>query len=170
VNTFVTRNNLWCVWVVILLLWIFSASCSFPVASGESALTKEADKLAREYWNSGLTKCGDYYYGRTRRKIVPYADEVLLQYKDLVFETKPGKVTEADKLNGIEWKGSSYLTPAAYRVYSYKSKEWEQWRNGAPIGVSTYANLIKQRGEWSVGENIFKEMRHNKIDCKDIPD
>ena len=154
----------------ILLMCFFVFSCSLSAASGESALTKEADKLAREYWDSGFSKCDDYYYGRSITRVGLRIMDALYQYKDLNIETKPGKLSEADKLNGIEWKGTSYLNPKVYREYLYDLKKWGKWNNGEPSGPPVYVNLIKRRGEWSVGKDILEQARYKKIDCKDIPD
>lgn len=152
-----------------ILLLLLSA-CDWKSGAESSPLTAEADNLAKQYWDSGLSKCGEFHYGRTWIRIgLPVAD-VIFQYKDLEIETKPGKITEADKLNGIEWKGTSYLKPSAYRYCDYKTKKWTAWRNGVPSQPTVYANLIKQRGEWSVGKNIIEDMRYKKIDCEDVPE
>lgn len=155
---------------IIPLILLLLSACDSKRESGDSALTAEADNIARQYWDSGLSKCGEFHYGRTWIRVgLPVAD-VIFQYKDLEIETKPGKITEADTLNGIEWKGTSYLKPSAYRYYNYKTKKWTDWSNGVPPQPAVYANLIKQRGEWSVGINIVQDRRYKKVDCGDIPD
>jgi hypothetical protein len=156
---------------VLLSICLLLHSCSFSAAPGGSSLTKEADKLAREYWYAGFSKCGDYYYALSiSAPAVRITRGVLFQYKDLVIETKPGKITQADELNGIEWKGTSYLNPVAYREYLNESKKWTKWYNVAPSGPPLYINIIKQNGIWSVGKNVVEEAKYQKVDCGDIPE
>jgi hypothetical protein len=156
--------------IIVNLILLLFCSCVAKIDSSDSSLTSEADRLAKQYWDSGLNKCGEFHYGRTWIRIgLPVAD-VLFQYKDLEVETKPGKITEADKLNGIEWKGTSYLKPSAHRHYNYKTKKWTVWRNGVPSQPTVYANLIKQRGEWSIGKNVIEDMHYKKINCEDVPE
>ena len=157
--------------VVILAAWLSASACSFSSGNSESAPTKEADQLARDYWFAGFSKCGDYYSARSMSRAAGRITRgVLFQYKDLVIETKSVKITEADKLNGIEWKGTSYLNPVAYRDYLKDSKKWDRWRNGEPSGPPLYINIIRQNGAWSVGMNVLEEAKYQKVDCSDIPD
>jgi hypothetical protein len=165
------RDNLRVLGVVILATWLAASSCSFSAASGEAALTKEADNLAREYWYAGFSKCGDYYYARSMSRAAGRITRgVLYQYKDLVIETKSVKITQADRLNGIEWKGTSYLNPVAHRQYLNESKTWTKWYNVEPSGPPRYINILKQNGAWSVGMNVIEEAKYQKVDCEDIPE
>ena len=153
------------------LLVLSGSSCSAIKGGGDSSLTREAERQARDYWEAGFTKCGDFYYANSHTggmgmRIL----KTLLQYKklDVTVESKP--LSEADKLNGIEWKGESALNPVAYREYVYKLEKWDDWRNGVPQGPAVRVTVRKQNGQWHVGENIVvNEMKYEKIDCKDIP-
>lgn len=157
--------------VVILAALLSASSCSFSSGNSESPLTNEADKLARDYWHAGFSKCGDYYYARSMSRAAGRITKgVLFQYKDLVIETKSVKITQADKLNGIEWKGTSYLNPVAHREYLNDSKTWTKWYNVEPSGPPRYINILKQNGAWSVGMNVLEEAKYQQVDCGDIPE
>ena len=79
-----------------------NVSCIAVSGSGDS----EAMKVATRIWGERFGTCGDSYYG----KYYTGSDRLIeiYQYKDTEIVVDPGKIGEADKLNGVEWKGTTF--------------------------------------------------------------
>lgn len=89
----------------------------------------------------------------------PYApDHFVRQYKDIVVDTIDGDdLTEADRLNGVEWNGRITFKPAPAReagdpgmafdgmagVHRQKGR-WSAWFDCTP----TWMRLAKVKGKW----------------------
>lgn len=124
------RHALMGVGIMLIFLLSFGSSCS----SGSSGPgNREAYKTASDYWYSGLSKCGDSYYAKRNEK---YNNE-LIQIKDVSVKVLAENLAEADKLNGIEWVGYTFLIHSAHRSYTppkdtggyYEVKGgWGEWR------------------------------------------
>ena len=64
--------------------------------------------------------------------------------------TNLAKVSEADRLNGIEGQTTFQVTCSAYRqraLYPKESKEWSLWKDGGQIFKG---DAVKRKGIWSV--------------------
>src|SRR5437588_12855673 len=61
----------------------------------------EAQKEAEKFWSTQITKCGESYY---RKEVLPKKDDYVLIYemKDPTILVEPHKLSEADRLNGVE--------------------------------------------------------------------
>lgn len=146
------------------------ACTSLPGVSGSSA-DAEARREAEKFWATQITKCGDSYF----RKEVLKKDNYVLYYqmKDTEILVTPNKVTEADRLNGIEWKGSTTFRPKATRVWGTEKGAWYEWKRG-PGGVPelTYG-LKKVNGRWEVNTERHRAReetsRYEPVDCSKIP-
>ena len=142
--------------------------------SGAMSLTGDARAAGQRYWETGLKRCGDSYYGKysyTSFIIRPTRNNNLYQFKNLAFEVKAETLNDADKLNGIDWKGKSLLTYDAWRSYSYDFEKWNEWVSGRPLleGPPVVADLRKQKGQWIVGNGSSSKAPYEQIDCSDIP-
>ena len=104
--------------------------CSLPLACtsrskpGQSPLDAEARQKGEEYWYSALTKCGASYYGKYEPNDFTY------QFNDVSIELTSSQLTEASRLNGIEWSGWATLRSKTSRMWVKKMK-WENWSNGS---------------------------------------
>jgi hypothetical protein len=96
-------------------------------------------------------------------------------------------LTEADRLNGLEWHGVVRLTALAYRVHetrSGKAPQWSPWKNGAPIlllgegyAASYDRQLERRQGKWQVsltrshtaGTPIDVAKNTQAIICTELP-
>ena len=74
------------------------------------------------------------------------------QLKSLDFEVQPRDVSDADKLNGLTYRGYVELKSAPMRVFndpnSFSSKQWSPWRQSEPAGSSF--GIRKVNGQWAV--------------------
>ena len=107
----------------------------------------EAETLAKEWVNSHfLIHKGSWY--------TSYPNGFMAQFKNVRHEVEAGEVTKADKLNGIEWKGSITYTCDVYRDYNardfnFKKKGWQDWKN-CNGGLILNFILVKKAGSWQL--------------------
>src|ERR1700752_222982 len=73
-----------------------------------SPLFQEAYRQAEAALQAATTKCGDSHYN--------YNSTTIYQYKDVVVSLNESRLTEADRLNGIEWSGSAHFDSKVWRT------------------------------------------------------
>jgi hypothetical protein len=88
--------------------------------------------------------------------------------KGFQIHVEPQNLSEADKLNGLEWKGITNITAAAYHTYGPRIG-WEKWRTG--LGTDNWDVVItKNRGSWSAFPKRNMDInKTTKLECQDIP-
>src|SRR5438105_1225850 len=89
---------------------------------GAASLRPEAEHEAHLFWNSRMSKCSQDYYTRDRIYIH--------EFRNLNIIVDSRFVSGADRLNGIEWRGSTKLTVGQSRTYNAKAGQngsWSQW-------------------------------------------
>jgi len=117
-------------------------------------------------------KCVDSYY--RKEELIKKGDYVIYyQMKDPKVEVLPQLVSEADRLNGIEWKGSTAFVPAASRTWSTEKKGWSEWLKGAMAVPELNYGMGKAKGEWSVNTKRDwtreETSRYEPVDCSQLP-
>ena len=109
--------------------------------------TDEALQEAQSRVDSVWQKLGDssfsiYYFAIGESELVEAKNLSLTAYSK-------GPLSEADKLNGLEWSGSVELTAKASRNKTRISGDkWSQWQNGMASGGGFH--LEKRNGQWKV--------------------
>jgi len=145
--------------VVGLLLTV--CSCA-PFRSSLS----EANIVAKQYWDGIVVRCGDRYvsYG----SITEYQE-----VRGFAWAVEKYDLTDADKLNGYEWKGATVPFASAFRMGGRPGRgdgDWTNWINGSGLSRVT---LVKKNGRWIFNEGIPKvRSRYPSdlpIDCTKIP-
>lgn len=103
------------------------------------SLTKQAEMYVRNWWDEHFTPCRGGY--------VTY-DFRLLHLRDITFSASPRRLTEADRLNGIEWSGSASAV-AAFVRQSPGTGTWLDWtRSGGGMGGSYTFSAERRNGRW----------------------
>jgi hypothetical protein len=113
-----------------------------------ASVDAEAKEAAKQLWKAVTSRCGDtiIYNGG---KLV----DSLTQYKGTEFDIQAQKLTEADKLNGIEWAGSVKLRSEARRtLYSSGWTEWLALKDGLSFAIR------KTNGIWDYGLSPNNDM------------
>jgi hypothetical protein len=88
----------------------------------------------------------------------------LVEAKDLACRAQREQLTEADKLNGVEWKGAvEFMASATRRKPLRPNAAWSDWESGLVLygigdGGSTYA-LEKRRGKWKIVKPAFDSLQ-----------
>jgi hypothetical protein len=150
-----------------IILLSFFCSCSF---------NSEAENKAIEKWSSVLTKCdgNTYLIFSDYNSVYNYQEVQVIQLNDYVIETKVGRISEADKLNGIEWVGKSQLKAKASRICYFRNgrlnEKWSNWNNW---NTSESFSLTKENGRWKIGpfereEYIYREGRYIYKECNEL--
>jgi len=153
-------------------LTCLSLACSSLTGAGGSSLDAKARREAEKFWATQITKCGDSYY---RREVLIKKDDYVIYYqmKDPKVEVLPQPVSEADRLNGIEWKGSTAFIPEASRIWNTERKGWSDWGNGAWGVPELNYGMKKVNGAWSVNTKRDwtreETSRYEPVDCSQIP-
>ncbi|HEX8459372.1 MAG TPA: hypothetical protein VF656_18915 [Pyrinomonadaceae bacterium] len=147
-------------------------ACSPPgMAAGPEA---EAKKIAKDYWLSVITKCGDNYYFRDISRSCGGCtpSNTLVQLQDPAVTTTIEPVSEATRLNGIEMKAYTKVSARAFRTYATQTG-WDKWRTPTGIGKMTPSTgmFLKDR-KWIFGfpEHQPLEPGWQAVDCSKIPE
>jgi hypothetical protein len=153
----------WRTSVILLLLFI-----SYVYAG---SLEEEAKKEIMDfYFNKGLiTKCDSNLYSYRGVNNPQALEWIIVEVKEWSTEVKSDLLNAADKLKGIEWKGSGELRPKTWRMYQ-ENRGWSSWQP-TPHNESGRVFLGKKRGKWIVIPNgsLEKMMQFVKpIDCKKL--
>jgi len=126
---------------------------------------QDARKQAEQYLESNFSRCSDSYYLLVRLQDVDGIFSGLYQLKGLSISMEPASLTEADRQNGIEWRGGVEYKVTTNRVYD--RGVWGDWRNG---GIFPYRpnplviGMNKKNGKWNI-----EGIKRQKADCASIP-
>ncbi len=150
-----------------------------PVRPGTDTSTPQASdfpddalSLARKILSSRLIKCGDSWYSRT----FSYTgggqvfSNFFYEYKGITTaEAKPYKLTEADRANGIEWKGELVARSKLNRNYNlFASGRWSIWYDGG-YGMNLLA-VYRKDGKWFwPSGDLIDVNKRAEFTCADIP-
>jgi hypothetical protein len=132
-----------------------------PGGTSKTGIDAEAQREAERYWNSLLTKCGGTTYGKDNRQAV----DQIYEFRDLSIKTKPRKLTDADKQNGIEWTGDANLESKTSRVLT--GDKWGAWREGS-IWLNS-ETMQKTNGQWKFGVVEGARAPLRTFDCSELP-
>ena len=135
-------------------------------------LDKEVAKQAIDRWKP--TELGGSYYLCVIDSFqdCPIKGRTVIELRQPSIEVHPEAVDEADKLNGIAWKGSVRLMANAIRLYCPEKlphekfgggyhpadspdEKWGQWKritNNAPNDCLTVVDLVKTNGKWAAAD------------------
>lgn len=121
-----------------------------------TSLDYEAAEKAAAYWK--LANYGDSWYLRTTL-VDPLSRQTLMAIFELrkpaILVQNGASVTEADKLNHVEWQGSVGLSPEAARSYHdynqlpfIKANTWSEW--GSVFMEVRPVYCEKKNGTWNI--------------------
>lgn len=154
-----------------------------------SSLTidQQAYQKAVEFWKSKLTKCGNDFYSeglfdpsRDGTSSLRKPVTMIFQFKNPNFTLEKRSISSADKLNGLEFSGSSKLEVETSRFYSeqdvfYNKGGWSKWYDGLPIYMFSIVpadfsiSLIKKDGYLGIHTYDWQSGFLKPIDCSKIP-
>lgn len=151
--------------------------------SGQAAPEAVADLV----WKLTLTECtrpGDktpsYFLAqRDKAAFSPEDKWELFEEKGSLKISDPGPLSEADRLNGVQWRGTTFVKVSTLRQFNFTQRhhgDWSDWAdtsridNLAPlIGTTEVFKLEKRNNQWILdgktpGEFIASRAR-TKLSC-----
>ncbi len=165
---------------------LVAIAVALTVAACDNASSGRAMRVAESTLASQWTKCGDSYYTLRDEQLMSKA--AIVQMRGVRAAVTPLVVTEADKLNGIDWKGSAAFYARASREYRWEAvtymiggqyrEGWNDWK--AREDPFARVPVARVNGEWmaapSGGEgwlsgmiSAFSDIAGHAISCDDIP-
>ena len=132
-------------------------------------LDQQARQQANSFWNARITKCGEDFYTRDRNYIH--------HFRNPRIEVRAGRVSSADRLNGIEYDGFTSFKTELSRTYSpkstlYQDAGWSKWSNGftgSMGGGGLAADVRKVNGSWNVTPHRSSQAVVLKpVDCSNL--
>jgi hypothetical protein len=144
----------------LLILCSLPPACTSRSKPNQSPLDAEARQKGEEYWYSALTKCGASYYGKYEPNDFTY------QFNDVSIELTHSQLTEASRLNGIEWSGWATLQSKTSRM-RVKKMEWDSWRNGSSFPLPAVP-IKRVNGRWLIDDEDRPSPRVKRIDCSEV--
>lgn len=142
----------------LVILCLLPLGCARSGDSTKSPLDAEALQKGGEYWYSALAKCGDSYYGKDEPSDFTY------QFNDVSIELSPTQLTEASRLNGIEWSGYATLRCKTSRM---RVKKWEAWQNGSAYPLVN-VEMKRVTGKWLFNGDENRKPLLKAIDCSEV--
>ena len=140
---------------------------AMSVGCGRS-LDNEAVNSAKEYWK--LTQIG----GSTYLCKIGAGAKTVYEFRNIKVHVTPQSLSEADKLNGVEWRGSVSLKADAVRRYrslsSYSGEldmTWSPWFSTNTSSAEEYMDLQKSQGEWKFSR--FDGDTFKQVEASDLP-
>jgi hypothetical protein len=135
------------------------------------SLDEEAKKEIIGFYFSKrlITKCDNGLYSYFGTKNQQALEWIVVEFKGLFAEVKSQPLNHADKLKGVEWKGSGNIHQEAWRIYHEKTG-WSLWQL-TPQNESGRLFLGKKKGKWIVIPNgsLEETMRFAKpIACEKL--
>ena len=165
----------------IVVLLIATSITSADVLDKEAEA--EAGRVIWPLW----TQCGEFHITKVvippGRRGSGAGGSFITQVKGAHLVAQGQPLTEADRLNALEWHGVVRFTALASRVHGpirlsrgeREPPQWSQWREGAPSNYDR--RLEKRQGKWQVfvaknattgtASDVAKETQ--PIACAELP-
>lgn len=144
---------------------LFLSSKTEAQSRAAQSLDQQARQQANSFWAGKIFRCGDSHFTRHHGLILEFKGLNILVFAD--------PVTQADRLNGISWRGRTQVTAISSRIFSSASTVqfnagWNRWSEGISLPMSLIARLIRQNGRWNFVSSDFSSVKElTAISCED---
>jgi len=126
------------------------AAVSKPESVAAQEAATMAIKCAEDHWV--MKEDGTLWTGYATQ---PYFySSCNVQFKPVTPHLEEKELTEADKLNGIEWQGVANFSAPAFR-FQMMDKSWRDWQPWT-LGTFWSEKLEKRNGTWSAVEQSIQ--------------
>ncbi|HMG76217.1 MAG TPA: hypothetical protein VK582_22280 [Pyrinomonadaceae bacterium] len=126
--------------------------------SVKSPVKDEASDIESKAWSRYYVKCGESYY-------LDYGGFGLTEHRDVLIHYQELKVTEADKLNGIERRFISYFDYKLFRTHNQSG--WGPWGDSELWASLERIYFTKKNGAWEEGKPLA--VPNTNLSCSNIP-
>jgi hypothetical protein len=160
----------------------------------KNLLDSEALGRAHRYWDSHTSHCSDSYVARGELDDRSGGD--VQQFLHVQFSLSPRQLSEADRLNGLEWDGVAFATATSKRTSHFSNfatttethlaspnsmtqepghsvpGPWSAWEPS--VGPMWLLHVTKLRGQWAVwpqpsGKFLYL-LYFEQWPCGDVPE
>ena len=159
-----------------------TSSTGMPVQSASTEtrlrpLDYEAVQQAVELWTPTTHGDSSYVCQMTLFPLAQRPVTTIVQLrKAVILVSPPGSpMSEADKLNGLEWEGTVALSAGAARSYHdyamapfFSANSWCAWESGQSEIRPIYCE--KRNGKWDIRQTDTYKVTFKKVEQSDIPD
>lgn len=151
----------------------FLALCAV-ILSGFAALGQDLDleegaQRAIAYWHSVFLQCGSNKGSGPWFAVDPSRPDPgsIQLVPRLRIQFKTEELSEAERLNGFEFKATTSLYPGPFRYWLPSKKVWSDWQVGE---TASSRIIIKRNGVWSdEAPSTGYEPRKRLAACSDAP-
>jgi hypothetical protein len=164
--------------IPLLLSILMSLGCQSGLFYDPNA---EATRIAEQWRDKTFTECGDslYYHYMPADDLgirgFHWVPEQTFQYQGVSLSIAPVAVSNAEQLNGIEWKGTATFNCSVQRAYV--SAHWNPWQDCTAypvpftnqVGPVASLPLMKQSGHWFSNGQSLETYTVKKITCDQVP-
>ena len=120
----------------------------------------EGQREAEKFWKPYAPTCSGITYMKSGK-------QGYIEMNGFRITAEYDPITQADRLNGIEAKGTSRIKSDTYRSF-YDSK-WHEWKNGSPTNLGRVAHFQRFKGQWKFeGGAYFNEFALT-MNCSEVP-
>lgn len=135
------------------------------VIASQVTTAEQADQQMRSFWARKVARCGDSYYTQSRFGNIT-------EFKGFFTSLDPPwALSEADRLNGYEYKTFIRADARLSRYFNLSEKTWSNWRDKGFPETGPASNLImKFQGKWIVeDEDRSISSFLSTINCSELP-
>ena len=152
------RANLYTKVVLTVIAIGLSVRVCNAQAPVRSSLDQEARKEAQKFFDKEFRRCGNSVFEYGNRILYSPDDPQrylfsLSEFKGFTYQLKSEPLSEADRLNGLEWRGGWVTGSTSERIRDRKGgvwEKWEEWEPGTPLSKTPTPEpyLIRKKGQW----------------------
>ena len=134
-------------------------------ASQATSIFEEARRQATSFWAARVTRCGDDHFSR-----LPNGN--IVQYRGVSIRVSSSALSEADILNGYQFRGRVAFDYRLTREYSAQSNRWSQWFTSGSASLFSSNFITKRSGRWNIEEAGSYTTSGSKkaIGCEELQD
>jgi hypothetical protein len=142
------------------------------------SLDQDAFDFAKKGFLEPWTQVGDSWFTWWRYTESGKTVSLFIQIKGVTYKVKPERLSEAETLNGLEWRGRVDFFSRVYRIYDQfplgqQVPQWGDWRDGqaeiieyrlylqSPVFVLLPVYfLTKKDGRWAIDKIVKGDKEH----------
>lgn len=157
------------IFLVVPLLFVFLMSAVYGQGRPQS-LSDEASAFMTKFWQAQVSVCGTSYYSKnfteapkSRRRALGYTE-----WKSYAFSLHERPLSTAEQLNGVQWKGVTYLSVSAYRMTDGLNGDWGSWAPGFEHSPETQISKINGKWQITMTYNVLTGYISEAVPCEEI--
>lgn len=127
-----------------------------------STIQSEGEREASKFWSRYVAQCRGSHY-------VKQSHAIFIELRGFRFTLTYDRITEADRLNGVQAKGITSYTATANRYY--EKGAWQSWANDLPEGLKLVNSVRFQKtgSRWIFQPVGYFDRFAQASSCDEIP-